>query len=236
MSQNAAQVQPYTTPRVETRPLLRNVYLLMTLGLLVTAAMAYVTVNSEPLRDLLSYPLVVWGVFIVQLILVGALSVAIFRLSTGAAAAIFLVYAASVGFTLSLLLLYYDIGTLTTAFVATAALFGAMSIVGMTTSVDLTKMGTYLFIGLIALLFAMLLNIFLRSSTFDLVISLIGVALFTALTAYDTQKIARLASDPRIQADGSALMGKLSVLGALTLYLDFLNLFLFLVRILGRSR
>jgi FtsH-binding integral membrane protein len=235
MSQNLTQAQTYPAPRVETRPLLRNVYLLMTLGLLVTAAMSYITVNFEPLRDLLRYPLVVWGVFIVQLILVGALSVAIFRLSTGAAAAIFLVYAASVGFTLSGMVLYYDLGTLTTAFVATAALFAAMSIVGLTTSVDLTKMGTYLFIGLIGLLFAMLLNIFLRSSTFDLVISLVGVVLFTALTAYDTQKIAQMASSPKILADGSGLMGKLSVLGALKLYLDFLNLFLFLVRILGRS-
>jgi FtsH-binding integral membrane protein len=235
MSQNLTHSQTYPAPRVETRPLLRNVYLLMTLGLLVTAAMSYITVNAEPLRDLLRYPLVVWGVFIVQLILVGALSVAIFRLSTGAAAAIFLVYAASVGFTLSGMVLYYDLGTLTTAFVATAALFAAMSIVGLTTSVDLTKMGAYLFIGLIGLLFAMLLNIFLRSSTFDLVISLVGVVLFTALTAYDTQKIAQMASNPEIQADGSGLMGKLSVLGALKLYLDFLNLFLFLVRILGRS-
>jgi FtsH-binding integral membrane protein len=235
MSQNLTQAQPYPAPRVESRPLLRNVYLLMTLGLLVTAALAYVTTSYEPVRNLLDNSLVVFGTFILQLVLVGALSVAIFRLSTAAAGAIFFVYAASVGFTLSLIVMYYDAGTLTTAFVATAGLFGAMTIVGLTTSVDLTKLGTYLFIGLIGLLFAMLLNIFLRSGTFDFVISLVGVVLFTALTAYDTQKITKMASNPEIQADGGALMGRLSVLGALKLYLDFLNLFLFLVRLLGRS-
>ena len=100
-----------------------------------------------------------------------------------------------------------------------------MSLVGAFTKADLTKMGTYVFIALIGLLFAMLLNIFLRSSTFDLIISLVGVVIFSALTAYDTQKIVKMSSDPRIQGQGSELMNKLSIVGALSLYLDFLNLF-----------
>lgn len=236
MYQNSSQPQYYATPRVEIRPLLRNVYALMTLGLIVTATMAYFTTISPALFSLLRYPLVVFGVFILQLILVGSLAVAIWKLSTGAATAIFFIYAAVNGFSLSLIVLLYDLGTLTLAFVATAALFGAMTIVGLTTKMDLTKWGTFLFMGLIGLLIAMLINIFFRSSAFDFIISIVGVLLFTGLTAYDTQKIVRMASDPRIQADESGLMGRLSVLGALSLYLDFLNLFLFILRLMGRRR
>jgi FtsH-binding integral membrane protein len=236
MNQNMAQPQYYATPRVDARPLLRNVYALMTLGLLVTAAVAYLTASWPPLYNLLSYPLVVFGAFILQLILVGALAVAVWKLSTGVATTIFFAYAALNGFTLSLIVMMYDLGTLTLAFISTSALFGAMTIVGLTTKMDLTKMGTYLFIGLIGLMIAMLINIFLRSSTFDLIVSVAGVLIFTGLTAYDTQKIVRMASDPRIQADGAGLLGRLSVLGALSLYLDFINLFLFILRLMGRRR
>jgi FtsH-binding integral membrane protein len=234
MTQNITQVPYSSVPRVEFRPLMRNVYLWMTLGMAVTAGMTYVTVNLPFLRSMLQSGWIVFGVFIVQLILVGSLAVAVQRLPTGAAAAIFLAYAASVGFTLTLIVLYYDAGTVTAAFVTAAVLFLAMTIVGLITTMDLAKMGTYLLMGLIGLLIAMFLNIFFRSSTFDFVISIIGVILFTALTAYDTQKIKRMASDPAIQGEGSTLMAKLSILGALSLYLDFLNLFIFLLRILGR--
>src|SRR5438067_4537161 len=111
-----------------------------------------------------------------------------------------------------------------------------MSIVGLTTKADLTNLCTYVIISSIGIIIAMIINFFLRSNTFDFIISILGVIIFTGLTAYDTQKIARLAVDPRIQGDGSQLAGKLSILGALTLYLDFLNLFLFLLRIFGRSQ
>jgi FtsH-binding integral membrane protein len=234
MTQNVSQV-PYTpVPRVEFRPLMRNVYLWMTLGMAVTAGMTYVTANLPFLRSLLQNGWIVFGVFIVQLLLVGSLAVAVQKLSTGAAAAIFLAYAASVGFTLTLIVLYYDAGTVTAAFVTASVLFLAMTLVGLITPMDLAKMGTYLLMGLIGLIIAMVLNIFFRSGTFDLIISIIGVILFTALTAYDTQKIKRMASDPAIGGEGSALMAKMSILGALSLYLDFLNLFIFLVRIFGR--
>lgn len=236
MYRNTSQSQVYAPPRVDTRPLLRNVYALMTLGLLVTAGVAYLTATTPALLGLLRYPFVVFGLFIVQLILVGTLAVAVRRLSVVAATAIFFVYAAANGLTLSLIVLMYNLGTLTLAFVSTAALFGAMTIVGLTTSMDLTKWGTFLFMGLVGLLIAMVINIFLRSSTFDLVISVIGVLLFTGLTAYDTQRIVRMASDPNIQASGSELARKLSVLGALSLYLDFLNLFLFILRLMGGRR
>jgi len=236
MYHNTSQPQSYAMPRVDTRPLLRNVYALMTLGLLVTAGVAFLTTNVPALLNLLRYPFVILGVFIVQLLLVGSLAVAVWKLSTGVAMTIFFIYAAVNGFSLSLIFLMYDLGTVAMAFLSTAALFGAMTIVGLTTKMDLTKWGTFLFMGLIGLLIAMLVNIFFRSTVFDLIVSVAGVLLFTGLTAYDTQKILRMASDPRVQADGSALLGRLSVLGALTLYLDFLNMFLFIMRLMGRRR
>jgi len=234
MRENVAQPQMYTIPRVEVRPLLRNVYLWMTLGLIITAGFAFGVAAYAP--HLLYNPLLVWGSFIAMLILVLVLSTAIWRLSFGVAALIFLVYSAVTGFVLSGIVLYYSLGTLTQAFLSTAALFAVMSIVGITTKADLSKLGTYLIIGLVGIIIAMFINFFLRSNTFDFIISIIGVIIFTGLTAYDTQKIVRLASDPRIEGEGSQLAGKLSILGALTLYLDFLNLFLFLLRIFGRGQ
>jgi len=233
MKQNVAQAQLYSVPRVEVRPLLRSVYLWMTLGLLLTAVVAFAVADYAP--HLLQNVLLVWGILIAQLILVVVLATAIWRLSFGAAAFIFVVYAALTGFSLSGIVLYYSLGTLTQAFLSTAALFGVMSIVGLTTKADLSKLGTYLIIGLVGIIIAMFINFFLRSSAFDFVISILGVIIFTGLTAYDTQKIARMAADPRIEGEGSQLAGKLSILGALTLYLDFLNLFLFLLSIFGRS-
>ena len=233
MRENVAQAQLYSVPRVEVRPLLRSVYLWMTLGLLLTAVVAFAIADYAP--HLLQNVLLVWGILIAQLILVVVLAAAIWRLSFGAAALIFVLYAALTGFSLSGIVLYYSLGTLTQAFLSTAALFGVMSIVGITTKADLTKLGTYLIIGLVGIIIAMFINFFLRSNTFDFIISIIGVIIFTGLTAYDTQKIARLAADPRIEGEGSQLAGKLSILGALMLYLDFLNLFLFLLRIFGRS-
>jgi len=206
----------------------------MTLGLLITAVVAFAIADYAP--HLLQNIVLVWGILIAQIILVIALAAAVWRLSFGVAALIFVVYAALTGFSLSGIVLYYDLGTLTQAFLSATALFAVMSIVGLTTKADLTKLGTYLIIGLVGIIIAMFINFFLRSNTFDFIISIIGVIIFTGLTAYDTQKIARLAADPRIQGDGSQLAGKLSILGALTLYLDFLNLFLFLLRIFGRSQ
>lgn len=225
-----------TTPVIEVRPLLRNVYLWMCLGLVVTGLSAFVTLNSRALLNILLSPFWVWGIFFLQLILVATLAGAIFRLSVGAAALIFIAYSALTGFTLTLLVLHYGFGTLVPAFVTTAALFAAMTIVATVTTLDLTQVGTYAFMALIGLILAMIVNIFVQSAEFDLVISIVGVIIFTALTAADTQKIQQWASDPAIAAAGEGTMMRLSILGALTLYLDFLNMFIFLVRIFGRSR
>ncbi|MBN1965146.1 MAG: Bax inhibitor-1/YccA family protein [Anaerolineae bacterium] len=214
--------------------MLRWVYLWMALGLFVTAGVAYMTVNTPALLSLLTGPAVLIA-FVVELILVFSLAAALPRLSPGVAAVMFFAYSALNGFVLASIFLIYEIGTITAAFGATAALFGAMTIVGFTTKLDLTRMRTFLMMGLIGLVIAMVVNMFIASSGLDLIISIVGVLIFTALTAYDTQKLQRIAANPTIQSDGSLAM-KLSILGALTLYLDFINLFLFLLRILGGGR
>jgi uncharacterized protein len=221
--------------RVEIRPLMRMVYLWMTTGLLVTTAVA-VTVSATPsLLQLAMNPAVLIGAIIGELVLVMAIGFGLRRMSPGLATTLFLVYSAVNGFTLSLIFVVYNLGTIQVAFLSTAALFATMTVVGYTTQIDLTQYRSYFMIGLIGLVVAMVINIFLRSSAFDFAISIFGVLLFTALTAYDTQKIKRMAADPQIEADGS-LSAKLSILGALTLYLDFVNLFLFLLRLFGGNR
>jgi len=129
----------------------------------------------------------------------------------------------------------YDPGALYGAFGTAAGLFGAMSLVGLTTKMDLTKMGTYLFMALIGLVIAMVINIFIGSSTLGFIISIGGVIIFTGLTAYDTQKIKEMSYQIEADGDGNAAM-KFSIIGALTLYLDFINLFIFLLQIFAFSR
>jgi len=232
MAQNAA-LPLLSEPRVEIRPLLKNVYMWMTLGLLLTTAVAVVTNAVEPLRSLIHNPTVVIIAIFAQLGLVLALSFGLRRFSAQTATIMFLLYAGTMGFTLSLVLLAYTAGSIVAALGTTAVLFGTMTVLGLTTQIDLTKLGTYLFIGLIGVLIAMVVNIFLRSSGLEFIISILGVVIFTGLTAYDTQKIKRMAMDPSIEAEGGDLMQKLSIMGALTLYLDFINLFLFLLRLFG---
>jgi FtsH-binding integral membrane protein len=216
---------------VDMQEILRWVYLWMGFGLATTAVAAVVTVNTPALVALLASP-VLWIALIAELILVFALSATIMRLSPAAAAVMFFVYALLNGFTLSGIFLVYTQTTISAAFMATAALYGAMTIVGFTTQIDLTRFRSYLMMGLIGLLAAMVLNIFIGGSGLSMLISVVGVLLFTALTAYDTQKIKHMAQNAEVQGDGSIAM-KLSIIGALTLYLDFVNLFLFLLRLLG---
>jgi FtsH-binding integral membrane protein len=238
MSDYAATMQApaIPVPKVAIRPLLRNTYLWMAVGLTLTAIVAWFCANNDTMLDLWSTPWIACSAFFAQLILVVVLSIRIKSLAPTTAGLLFLGYAALTGFSLTGIVLYFDLGTLSVAFFTTAALFGVMTIVGAFTKADLTKMGTYLFIGLIGLLIATLINLFVGSDTFDFIISLIGVVIFTGLTASDTQKIVRMASDPSLQGEDSALLTRLSIISALMLYLDFINLFLFLLRIFGRNR
>ena len=221
------------TSQINVQSLFQWVYVWMAVGLLVTAGTAFLTINVPALASLALSP-AIWIAFIGELILVFALSAAMTRLSPGVASLMFFVYAALNGFVLSSIFFLYTGGTNAAAFGATAGLFGAMSIVGFTTKIDLTRFGSFFLMALIGIVVVMVINIFLQSSGLDLIISLIGVLLFTALTAYDTQRIKKMAA-AAAQTDGSTLM-KLSILGALALYLDFINLFLFLLRIMGGSR
>lgn len=214
--------------------LMRKVYLWMSLALVITAVTAY-GVGSTP--NLLT---MVWStkyvpiiLIVVQLGLVLGLSTAIQKMSLMSATAIFTLYSIVTGITLSSLLVIYSPTILTKVFLITAGMFGSMAFIGYTTKSDLTSIGKFAFMALIGLIIASVVNMFLHSPSFDYILSYIGVAIFIGLTAYDSQKIKEmLATCP----DGGEEAQKLALLGSLTLYLDFINLFLYLLRIFGRSR
>jgi FtsH-binding integral membrane protein len=233
MFQSNSIPQTAVQPRVEIRPLMRQVYMWMTLGLLTTTGVSVAVSSIPALQALVLNPVVLIVAIIAQLGLVIGLNLAMQRLSTGAATAMFFVYAGLMGFTLSVIFLAYSLGSITMAFGTTVILFFVMTMIGMTTNIDLSKYSTYLMMGVIGLVIAMVVNMFLNSGPLEYIISFAGVVIFTALTAYDTQKLHRMAADPAIQGEDGALLTKLSILGALTLYLDFINLFLFLLRLFG---
>jgi FtsH-binding integral membrane protein len=217
---------------INLQSIMRQVYTWMVLGMLLTTIVAYVTV-STPLINLASNPVVLLVAVIAELGVVLGIGFGFNRLSSGAATALFLVYAALNGFTLSIVLLAFSIGTVFLAFASTAALFAAMSIIGYTTRVDLSKMGTYLMMALLGLIIAMVINMFVNSGPLDMIVSIAGVLIFTALTAYDTQRIGRMAEQMSMEGDAGVKFG---IFGALKLYLDFINMFLFILRLFGGRR
>ncbi|MBB2149808.1 Bax inhibitor-1/YccA family protein [Pedobacter gandavensis] len=160
------------------------------------------------------------------------------RLSYGALIGVFALFSILLGISLSFILLIYTAGSIAACFGAAAGIFGIMAFLGYTTDVDLTKFGPILMVGVAGLFIASLINLFLGSPTFSYVMSFFGVAIFTALTAYDVQKLKRIGAgleesgDPIVQADGK----KLAIMGALSLYLDFINIFIFLLRIFGSRK
>jgi FtsH-binding integral membrane protein len=215
-----------------------RVYLWMTLGLIVTTAVSMWVLNTP--RVLAFFYGSFWammGLFVVQIVLVIALVGALQKLSTGAALGLFFVYAALNGITLSTIFFVYDIGTITMAFGISAIVFLLMSVIGLVTKQDLTKWGPILLFGLIGIILGTLVNMFLRSDTLDLIITYAGILLFMGLIVYDTKYIKQMTYQTASQTgDVDTYIGRLSVLGALKLYLDFINLFLFILRLLGRSR
>ncbi len=234
-SDNPRNQAPLGALRVEVRPLMRMVYMWMTLGLLISGVVAVAISSTPSLADMLYNPAIMFGAIIGELVLVMVLSFALRRLSPTLAAVLFVGYALLNGLTLSIIFLIYPLGTISLAFFSAAGTFAAMTVLGYTTELDLSQYRTYFMMALIGLVIAMVVNIFLKSSGLDLIISMAGVLIFTVLTAYDTQKIKRWAADPSFTEDGS-LVAKISIMGALTLYLDFVNLFLFLLRLFGRRR
>lgn len=211
--------------------LMRKVYTWMTLALLITGVTAFGVASSPTLFKSLST--MMWGLIIAELALVFILSGAINRLSLGTATLIFIGYSVLNGAMLSSIVLLYKPMVIAKVFFITAGTFGAMAVYGYTTKKDLTSMGKILFMALIGLIIATVVNMFLKSPGFDYILSYIGVAIFIGLTAWDSQKIKEMLQTQYDMSEGAQ---KLALLGALTLYLDFINLFLYLLRIFGNNR
>lgn len=214
---------------------LYRVYGWMTAGLAVTALVATLFgTNVKVMTNILvGHPMVLYIALFAQIGLVWGISLGIEKLSYSTALAGFIAYALLNGFTLSTIFLAYSIQAITTTFVVTAGMFGAMALYGYVTRKDLSGIGNYIMMALIGLILAMLVNMFLRNSAFDLMISCVGVLIFAALTAYDVQRLKALSY---ALFDNEETAKKVTLLGALTLYLDFINLFLYLLNILGRRR
>lgn len=218
----------------QTRSILRNVYIWMTGGLALTGIIA-LAVSKSPgiLRALTANRFTFFMIIIAELALVLLLSARIMKMRPGTATLGFIAYAALNGLTLSVVFLAYTGVTIATAFFVTAGTFAGMSIYGSFTKRDLSRIGTYLVMALIGIIIASVVNIFLRSSGLYYAISYIGVIIFLGLTAWDTQIIKRWSSEYGGSVSEDMYV-KLSILGALKLYLDFINLFLFFLRIFGR--
>ena len=217
---------------IDLQAIMRQVYTWMVLGMLITTVVAYFTASTS-LINLAANPIILIIAVLAEFGLVLVISRGFNRLSSCAATMLFMLYAALNGFTLSIVLLAFTSASLFLAFATTAALFGVMSVIGYTTKLDLSKMGTYLMMAVIGLVIAMVVNMFVGSSPLDTIISVAGVLIFTALTAYDTQRIGRMAAQMNVNGDSEAKFG---IFGALKLYLDFINMFLFVLRLTGRRR
>lgn len=214
---------------------MRKVYLWMAIGLGVTGCVAWWVSNTPSLLQMIfGNSWVVFALIIAQFGLVIALSAAIHKMSPAAATGCFLLYSALTGATLSSIFLVYASETITSAFFVAAGTFCAMAAYGLITKRDLSKFGTFLIMGLFGLIIAMLVNMFVHSSAMGFVINCVGVLVFAGLTAVDNQKLRNFGANAPL--DDSVAMQRGSILGALTLYLDFINLFLMLLQLFGGSR
>ena len=213
------------------RTFMNRVYSWMTLGLLVTAIVSMLAARSQTLTHLLfAQPFVLLALVLAELGIVLALVAGMNKLSVAAANTLFIVYAALTGLTLSSIFLVYDLGTIATAFFVTAGTFAVMSLYGYATKRDLTGLGGLALMGLFGIIIASVVNIFLHNAGLDLVLSYLGVFIFMGLIAFDTQKLKKYAASIT-EDDQSA--HKVAIMGALALYLDLINIFLFLLRIFG---
>ena len=221
------------------RAYMLKVYNLMALGLAITGVAAYLSfqfafANGEltAFGQAIYVSPLKWVVILAPLALVFFLSFRIHTMTVAAAQTTFAVYAALVGLSLSSIFLIYTGQSVVQTFFVTAASFGALSLYGYTTKRDLSAMGSFLIMGLFGLIIASLVNIFLASSAVQFAISVVGVLIFAGLTAYDTQRIKEL----YLEADDVAVAGRKAIMGALTLYLDFINLFMFLLQFMGNRK
>jgi FtsH-binding integral membrane protein len=236
----------HAVPQVSTEAstiFLAKVFYWMAIGLGLTGVTAFITVNSQTALQLLfsvqdgyAKPnMLLYGLLIGELGMVFYLSARIQKISAQAATGIFIGYSILNGITLSTILLFYTMSSVALTFFVTSGMFGAMAVYGFVTKRDLTSWGSFLFMGLIGIIIAMFANFFFQSPMMSWVISGIGVIIFTGLTAYDVQQITRM-GEQGILDGGEAVIRKGAIMGALKLYLDFINLFLMLLRFLGDRR
>jgi uncharacterized protein len=214
------------------RQFMISVYNYMASGLALTGIVAYGAAETGLYASLIDTPMLFWGVTLAPLALVLLLSFRIEKMSLGAAKTAFWAYAALVGLSLSGIFFVYTGTSIARTFFITAATFLAMSLFGYTTRADLARTGSYLLMGLVGIIIASIVNVFLASSIVQLAISVVGVIVFVGLTAYDTQRIKEI----YLNSDTPAIAGKKAIMGALALYLDFLNLFILLMQLTGSRR
>ena len=214
--------------------LMRKVYTWMTLALVLTGLTAYgVATSPGIMMALYSNSALMWGLVIAEFALVIGISAAINRLSLATATLMFVAYSVINGAMLSSIFMIYTAASIASVFFITAATFAVMALIGYTTKTDLTSVGKLLFMALIGLVIATIVNMFIGSSTLTMICSYVGVLIFVGLTAYDSQKIKNMLMQAPDAGESSQ---KLALRGALTLYLDFINLFIYLLRIFGDRR
>jgi FtsH-binding integral membrane protein len=223
---------PYPAAAERVNAFLRGVYGWMATGLAITAATAFVVASTPVLVSaIVTNRVLFWGILIAQLGIVFGLSARVHRLAPSTAALLFIVYSALTGVTMSVILLAFTGQSVATTFMVTAGMFGALAFYGTVTRRDLSGLGSFLFMGLIGVVLASIVGLFWQSDALQFVISFIGVIVFTGLTVYDAQRLKAMAL-----ATPGGQIGSYQVVGALTLYLDFINLFLFLLRFTGSRR
>jgi FtsH-binding integral membrane protein len=235
-AQAPPRVSSPLSAQVQVNKFIANVFIWMVLGLLITGATAYYFATSGAIEMMFnletgSMNLLGWVITLSPLAFILVMNFGLNRLSKEALWLLFLAFSAVMGMSLSYIFLIYTQGSIASVFLITSLTFAVMAVVGYTTQTDLTRFGSLLMMALVGLIIASVVNIFMESTMMEFVISAVGVLIFTGLIAYDTQKLKRIGSGVEY---GSAEASKLAILGATSLYLDFINLFLHLLRLLGR--
>jgi FtsH-binding integral membrane protein len=224
----------YVNDNAVSKSFVSNVFAYMSLALAISGALAYLFGTTDLIFSLVNksgMTMLGWIVMFAPFGFILAMNFGFNKMSFTTLLAVFLGYAAVMGISLSFIFLVYDLGIITKVFFITAGLFGAMAFIGYTTKTDLTKFGGILMMAVIGIVIASVVNMFMKSSQMDYIISCVGVLVFTGLTAYDVQKIKRIGAGVEF---GTAEASKLALMGALSLYLDFVNLFMFLLRVFAR--
>jgi FtsH-binding integral membrane protein len=224
----------YVNDNAVSKSFVSNVFAYMSLALAISGALAYLFGTTDLIFSLVNksgMTMLGWIVMLAPFGFILAMNFGFNKMSFTTLLAVFLGYATVMGISLSFIFLVYELGIITKVFFITAGLFGAMAFIGYTTRTDLTKFGGILMMAVIGLVIASVVNMFMKSSQMDYIISCVGVLVFTGLTAYDVQKIKRIGAGVEF---GTAEASKLALMGALSLYLDFVNLFMFLLRVFAR--